>query len=371
MKQQLKFITISALLSLVFLPSAKADSAFAPLGFSEMKNKLLDVSSPDRSMEMSFTLRAPSERLDFNLVLQPEKAFDVQASRAVRGQYRVRVIDYELIYDMDRYHNTNGRLIDFNRTNQIRFLWSQSGTVLEDPDRGSFVECQISIGFTRGRTTLDLDLLELLTSTEDFTYGVQFNRSILNFDEEESFKRNQFVFTRRNNAPASVELTVRDGSGSVYYQNSQEVPACPSSSTTRPRPRDPSRTPTPAPPSRDTSSEMTDEQRAYLRGQVTVSFGQRSNRLFSREFSIQYTAGLSNPFNRTIKCDITLRSGVGVSRWEAVDVQSHRGVVVPPKGTTKVNGTIRAKKGPSGTQQSGLEWANYREQRPASNCTFL
>ncbi len=95
----------------------------------------------------------------------------------------------------------------------------------------------------------------------------------------------------------------------------------------------------------------------------------REDRLFSRRFTLQYRVVISNPFPLDIECDVTLVSSRGINeRYEVIDTQVHKGVVITALSNETKYGEIEAKEG-RGT--NGLLWlTNYGHEVFTSGCRY-
>jgi hypothetical protein len=116
---------------------------------------------------------------------------------------------------------------------------------------------------------------------------------------------------------------------------------------------------------------MTAKQQEYMRfNGVSVSITRVDDRLLSRRAYAYYDVSLTNPFSRSIRCNIVLISSRGVNEnYEVIDQKSHLGVFATAKGITKLSGRIEIK---HGRGDDGLQWVESKGNLvKAENCMFL
>lgn len=399
----MKMFLFSLVLSLCSL-NVFAEVKDQPIDYNKMLATLSHVAKPQDAVGKTFNLGTPVGKENSILHILPENA--VEMKTIGQGVYQVKILKAEPFYDMDFYKDTGSVSLD-----EVLFSWTDGGTL--PPDVETDQACVNLIKFPINGMEFNQDNLNKYKASNT-PYKIEYNHSILKQSQE-----NEFTFTRLTNDQAIVTLTLYKKDGSVYVKKDSNPVAICSALNVKLEPKNPQWSAwsgwnscsatcgggkqshertcltenVGVPCIGNSFEESSCNEQACPQKEVTPFSKKQSEEIKEKNVSINiisstklsilkrngtanYEAALSNPFNRTIRCNIDIESNSGWDTKEGriVDHKSHIGVVVQPNGLTKVTGTIKIMK--TG-DDLGFNWtirgAPYirYQQYYASGCVFL
>ncbi len=398
---------LAILMTFSIITSVFAAPTSEPVGYQNMLNSLASVSSPSEANGKEFRLTKPNGLESFTLTLNPANVFEVRNLND--GSIYISISNAQFLYDMELYDNTSILTL-----NKVGFEWKVAGDGIVNNGGGGFQSCSLNVGFTLNNTVVTKSTLDYFNKN-NYNVNLEFDDSIV---EQIGSTETEYIFKRKNNTDTGVNLTITKPDGSLLGRASvanlakcdQKSNTSSSSTTSSTTSRSEwsqwtewnscssscgegkqSHTRTcltenTAPCSGNqyeertcniracSTSSMTDSQKRQLKmNGVALNIINTSGPGLLRSTGIAfYEAALSNPFSRTIRCDISITSSRGVNRdYQTIDHKSHIAVTVAPLGVVKTLGRINIMKGRNDT---GMSWADglYRGNTYyAENCTFL
>lgn len=396
MKSLIKILSVLLLISMANAVFAGVDTNNPPVGLKEMAEHLkATIKKNNRNFDsvigLEYKLSMPVEvaQKNYNLSLIPENAFKIIKEG---NTFKVTVIASAINFSVA------GELPgSFNLT--ISHEWRFGGTTETETETGTWQACQIKVGFRYDGDEVTPATLDSWTK-EGFSYQIKFDAQTL----KQIASEEAFIFERKNNTAAKVELQITRPDQKVVTLTSEELPfceqkeqpkyvwskwsewnscsaSCNGGKQSRTRVCQTSNIPCVGNSFEEkecnthacSNIAMTEAQKKQMRTQVTLNIISYTKlTVFKKKGTANYEAALSNPFNRTIRCDINLTSSRGYNTdYQTIDHKSHIGVVVEPLGVSKMVGTINIMKGHDDT---GMSWADalYRGNTYfAENCMFL